>query len=161
MALINTTGVRLTSSRSFPGTLTLNAAQVSALWLTTSTDPGTSFASRRGRLRDKQLLRGEFLHRQPAPFRRAPQQEHLYPRLGVHTIAGYVYARTPHGLLKAWLSQASSAELPTRGALISLSPTFTSTTSAPSPNGQRRLSSIQTAFSHASFSWPTNGVSLL
>ena len=118
MALINTTGVRQTSSRSSPGTLALHAAQVSALWLTTSTDPGTSFASRRGRLRDQQFLRGEFLHRQPAPLRRAPQQEHLYAGLRVHTFAGYVCARTPHGLLKAWLSQACSAELPTRGALF-------------------------------------------
>ena len=81
----------------------------------TSTDPGTSFASRRGRLRDRQFLRGEF---QPAPLRRAPQQEHLFAGLLVHAIAGSVYARTPQGLLKAWWSPASSAELPTRGVLI-------------------------------------------
>ena len=108
MALINTTGVRLTSSRSSPGTLALHAARVSALWLTTSTEPGTSFASRRGRLRDQQFLRGEFLHREPAPLRHAPQQEHLYAGLRVHTIAGSVHARTPHGLLK---EQSCTSEL--------------------------------------------------
>ena len=73
-------------------------------------------------LRDRQFPRGELLHRQPAPMRRALQQEHLCAGLLVHAAAGFL--STTYGPVKVWWSRASSAELPTHRALISRSPPF-------------------------------------
>ena len=78
-------------------------------------------------LRDRQFPRGELLHRQPAPLRRAHQQEHLCAGL----LWFLVRTSTTYGPVKVWWSRASSAELPTHRALISRSPTFIPIMNAP------------------------------
>ena len=79
LALVSTVGDKLTSFRSFPGTLVLHVAQINAPWRTTSTDLGTLsvFKKEAGFVTDRSLAENLLLRDHPAPLRRAPQQGYL------------------------------------------------------------------------------------
>ena len=82
---ISATGVRLTSSRSYPGILDLHEDLIRAYWLRNSMGRGMLYAHKRVQASSPTVHWRRSSRDHPAPLRCSPQQGYLCARLHVHT----------------------------------------------------------------------------